>query len=226
MEVAGWAVKVIIFIVISSVLPRCASATTNHSVGGPTGWDLASDLRAWAAAATFYAGDNLVFSYGPTHDVLEVNEEDFRRCRTTNPIKAYNNGETVVQLEEGGTTRYFFCGRSRHCEMGLKLEVEINPLPNNNATNGTSSSKKNPPTIQHTPPPNSGSQSPPGHHPYPDHHLPLSPIPVPAPVDDNRDHQYCRPTSGSEGAGRVSDGHPTKLLLGIAAIWLLPLIHA
>ncbi|XP_058195185.1 uclacyanin 1-like [Rhododendron vialii] len=213
MEV-GWAVKAIIVIVISSVLLRCASATTNHSVGGPTGWDLASDLRAWAAATTFYAGDNLVFSYGPTHDVLEVNGADFARCRTTNPIKAYNDGETVVLLEEGGTTRYFFCGRSRHCDMGLKLEVEVLLSRPDNA-NGT--------TRPHTPSPppySSSSQSPEYPYDHP-HHLPLSPPAVP--IDDNHRHHEYSSTSGSDQGGRVSDP-PIKLLIGINAIWLS--VHA
>lgn len=151
-----------------------------------------------------------VFSYGPTHDVLEVNGADFARCRTTNPIKAYNDGETVVLLEEGGTTRYFFCGRSRHCDMGLKLEVEVLLSRPDNA-NGT--------TRPHTPPPppySSSSQSPEYPYDHP-HHLPLSPPAVP--IDDNHRHHEYSSTSGSDQGGRVSDPL-TKLLIGINAIWL------
>ncbi|XP_052180895.1 blue copper protein 1b-like [Diospyros lotus] len=120
------AVKAIIVIVVSSVWFRCVDcAPTNHSVGGPTGWNLASDLHTWAASTTFHAGDNLVFSYWPTHDVLEVNQADYATCRTVNPISVHSDGKTVIQLQEGGTTRFFICGRRRHCAMGLKLEVHV-----------------------------------------------------------------------------------------------------
>lgn len=54
----GWAVKAIVVIMMTSILFRCVSAT-NHSVGDSTGWDLASDLRAWSAATTFHVGDSL-----------------------------------------------------------------------------------------------------------------------------------------------------------------------
>ena len=53
-----WAVKAILVIIITSILIRCVSAT-NHSVGGSSGWDLASDLQAWSAATTFHVGDSL-----------------------------------------------------------------------------------------------------------------------------------------------------------------------
>ncbi|CAL5442546.1 unnamed protein product [Camellia sinensis] len=147
----GWAVKAIIVIVISSVLFRCVSATTNHSVGGPTGWDPQSDLPAWAAAFTFYEGDNLVFRYRPTHDVLEVHEADYPTCRITDPIRAYSDGETVVQLEEGGISRYFICGRLNYCARGLKLEVQVllrlSPPPSSSPPNPTPNPNPNGTTI-------------------------------------------------------------------------------
>ncbi|XP_057474006.1 cucumber peeling cupredoxin-like [Actinidia eriantha] len=193
----SWSVKVIVAIVIWWMLFRCVSAKTNHSVGGSTGWDLASDLRAWAAATTLYAGDNLVFRYGPSHDVLEVNRSDFAACETINPIKAYRDGETVVPLEEGGTTRYFFCGRNDHCSRGLKLEAQV--LLHNTTVKTPSSSGGN---SRHSPPPppppplrrqaNSQHLSPPplpGNLDRPGHPPPLPPAAVGG--------EYCRQCSGA-----------------------------
>ena len=54
----GWAVKAILVIIITSILIRCVSAT-NHTVGGSSGWDLASNLQAWSSATTFHVGDFL-----------------------------------------------------------------------------------------------------------------------------------------------------------------------
>lgn len=63
-----WAVKAILLTVLVSIPLRCASAT-NHSVGGPTGWDLSSNVQAWSATNTFHVGDTLgnrILSHSPT----------------------------------------------------------------------------------------------------------------------------------------------------------------
>nr|POE75079.1 uclacyanin 1 [Quercus suber] len=53
----GWAVKAILVIIITSILIRCVFAT-NHTVGGSSGWDLASNLQAWSSATTFHVADS------------------------------------------------------------------------------------------------------------------------------------------------------------------------
>ncbi|THG10063.1 hypothetical protein TEA_028134 [Camellia sinensis var. sinensis] len=208
----GWAVKAIIVIVISSVLFRCVSATTNHSVGGPT-----------------------VFRYRPTHDVLEVHEADYPTCRITDPIRAYSDGETVVQLEEGGISRYFICGRLNYCARGLKLEVQVllrlspppsssppnpNPNPNPNGTTITPSAGGDGSTIdghrrgrprppdhgrqRHPPPPltSNSTKSSPRHHDH-DHDRDLPPS-----VDDHgrNGHDKCAPAPHGQCSGGVELG--------------------
>lgn len=54
----GWAVRVIIVMLITAIFFRCVAAT-NHSVGGASGWDLNSNVLAWSAASTFQVGDYL-----------------------------------------------------------------------------------------------------------------------------------------------------------------------
>lgn len=61
---AGLAVKAIVVVIFTSMWFRCVSAfaaaiNTNHSVGGASGWDLSSNLQAWATHATFHVGDSL-----------------------------------------------------------------------------------------------------------------------------------------------------------------------
>ncbi|KAF3438382.1 hypothetical protein FNV43_RR21144 [Rhamnella rubrinervis] len=121
-----WAVKAIVVIIITSLLFRCVSAATNHSVGGASGWDLTSNIEGWAAETTFFVGDTLVFSYTPVHDVLEVHQLDFHLCHTVHPIHAFNDGETVIKLSRPGP-RYFICGRQGHCSLGLRLAVQVLP---------------------------------------------------------------------------------------------------
>lgn len=65
-----------------------------------------------------------MFKYLPVHDVVEVNRTDYSKCRTVNPIRTHNDGETVIKLNQTGS-RYFICGRLQHCVIGLKLRVQV-----------------------------------------------------------------------------------------------------
>ena len=69
-----------------------------------------------------------MFIYTPTHDVIEVNEANFATCETRSPIAAYNDGETLINMTKPGP-RYFVCGRSNHCTMGLKVRVQVLDIP-------------------------------------------------------------------------------------------------
>ncbi|XP_042503159.1 uclacyanin 1-like [Macadamia integrifolia] len=124
-----WAVKVIILILFSSILFRCVTAT-NHTVGGVTGWNLASDVKSWASNTVFFTGDNLVFVYTPEHDVIEVGERGYAQCQIRSPIRTHNNGHTVIPLLNPGT-RYFVCGKPGHCWQGMKVQVDVLPRPQN-----------------------------------------------------------------------------------------------
>ncbi|KAK9199822.1 hypothetical protein WN944_015015 [Citrus x changshan-huyou] len=149
-----WAVKAILLTVIIST-PFSGVSATNHTVGGPTGWDLSSNIQAWSATATFHVGDTLVFTYTPLHDVLEVNQLEYATCHTVKPISAHNSGDTVVPLIEPGN-RYFICGRNGHCASGLKFRVDVLPQLDANVTRRTPRSPhRSPPSppLRHPPPP-------------------------------------------------------------------------
>ncbi|KAH7529456.1 uclacyanin 1 [Ziziphus jujuba] len=151
-----WAVKAIVVIIITSILFRCVSAVTNHTVGGVSGWDLTSNLQGWAAETTFRVGDFLVFSYTPVHDVLEVHHLDYHFCHTVHPIRTYNDGETVIQLTQPGP-RYFICGRQGHCNMGLRLQVQVLPqLSDNNDNAPTTPTTISPSSSPTASPPSDG----------------------------------------------------------------------
>ncbi|CAA7394514.1 unnamed protein product [Spirodela intermedia] len=130
-----------------ALLLECAIAAT-ITVGAPSGgWDLSTDLSAWAASQTFSVGDTLVFQYGSTHDVLEVTKANYDACQTSSPIGTYNNGNTVITLSTTGK-RFFICGVPGHCSSGMKLEVDVS---------GASPPSTSPPA---TPPPASSPTAP------------------------------------------------------------------
>lgn len=172
----GWAVRMIIVMLITAIFFRCVTAT-NHSVGGSSGWDLNSNILAWSATTTFQVGDYLVFKYLPVHDVLEVNRTDFFNCRTVNPISTHSDGETVIRLNQLGS-RYFICGRPQHCLMGLKLRVQVlqRLTDANNSTHGGANQEerlrpRHPPRSPPSPPSSPPIERP----PMPD--LPVAPSP-------------------------------------------------
>ncbi|XP_058076074.1 early nodulin-55-1-like [Magnolia sinica] len=77
----------------------------------------------------FVAGlTGAMFVYWPIHDVIEVNERAYNTCSINNPIRAYNDGESVVLLDRAGT-RYFICGTGRHCRLGMRMQVDVLPRP-------------------------------------------------------------------------------------------------
>ncbi|OIT20969.1 PREDICTED: uclacyanin-3-like [Nicotiana attenuata] len=99
-----------------------SAMAANHTVGGNSGWSQGADYTTWAASETFLVGDNLIFSYGLSHDVLEVTKANYDSCLTTNAISTNGGGMTVITLSSLGK-RYFICGTGGHCASGMKLEV-------------------------------------------------------------------------------------------------------
>ncbi|XP_058779417.1 chemocyanin-like [Vicia villosa] len=187
-----WALKVLIVIVFTSILFRGVCGA-NHTVGGASGWDLNVNMHDWSSTTTFNVGDDLVFSYTPLHDVVEVNQQGYDTCTIANAIGTYNTGETVIHLTSEGT-RYFVCGRMGHCQMGLKLEVRI-PIQSNN--NGTGDNQNQPGGARRNPPPpRSPLRFPPPHHQSP-------PSPRDAPSDAPTE-EPCDCSSAGEGRWVVS----------------------
>ncbi|XP_008793738.2 uclacyanin 1 [Phoenix dactylifera] len=97
----------------------------SFTVGGQNGgWDLSTNLAAWAAAQKFNVGDTLTFNYASAHDVLEVSKADYDACATSKPTNSYTGGSTVVKLSSPGK-RYFICGIPGHCSQGMKVEIDV-----------------------------------------------------------------------------------------------------
>ncbi|KAE9585601.1 putative cupredoxin [Lupinus albus] len=114
---------IIIRVSFVAILIKLGMAT-NHIVGGPNGgWDTNSDLQTWASSIPFSVGDNLIFQYPPTHNVVEVSKADYESCQPSNPIQSYNDGTTTIPLTSAGK-RYFICGTVGHCSQGMKVEID------------------------------------------------------------------------------------------------------
>nr|DAD33831.1 TPA_asm: hypothetical protein HUJ06_012682 [Nelumbo nucifera] len=144
----AWAVKAIFVIVLLLILFRCVSAT-DHTVGENAGWELGTDMQKWSSSRNFFTGDNLVFIYKQNHNVIEVKEGAFTDCQITDPVHTYNDARTVIPLDRPGT-RYFICGMPGHCALGLKIQVDVLPLPGKEAVPETPSDKIGSPSDDNT----------------------------------------------------------------------------
>ncbi|KAL7609513.1 hypothetical protein Lser_V15G11278 [Lactuca serriola] len=137
--------KILMSIVATTMLIELALAV-DHSVGASSGgWDTSTDLGSWASLETFTVGDNLVFSYTPNHNVLEVSKDDYDSCSTSSPISSNSLAPTTIALSDEGS-RYFICGTPGHCDQGMKVEIKTVAAASPAPPTATTPSSPAPPT--------------------------------------------------------------------------------
>lgn len=105
-----------------------AVASFEFQVGGVKGWVVppVNDTKIyndWASENRFTAGDTIRFRY-KKDSVMEVTEEEYKRCNSTQPSFFSNTGNTVFQLGRSGTF-YFISGAYGHCERGQRMIVKV-----------------------------------------------------------------------------------------------------
>ncbi|CAI8606701.1 unnamed protein product [Vicia faba] len=129
------------FLVLLLAFP-CVFAT-DYTVGDANQWTQGVDYTTWTSGKTFKVGDNLVFKYGGTHQVNEVDESDYKSCSSSNTIKNYNDGDSKVPLTKAGKI-YFICPTTGHCTVGMKLEVDVVAASTTPTPSGTPPTTKTP----------------------------------------------------------------------------------
>ncbi|KAK4766605.1 hypothetical protein SAY87_008247 [Trapa incisa] len=103
-------------------LAPCSCTGTAYRVGDSPGWDISTDLDAWATDKTFYVGDILVFQYSSSNSLEQVTKDSFDNCTTTNALETFSNGNTSIPLRRPGPW-YFTAGNRLYCLGGMKLQV-------------------------------------------------------------------------------------------------------
>ncbi|KAL4569774.1 hypothetical protein LXL04_025417 [Taraxacum kok-saghyz] len=150
--------KILMSIVAATMLIELALAV-DHSVGAPNGgWDTSTDLSSWASSQTFTVGDNIVFTYTPNHDVLEVSKDDYDSCSTSSPISTSTRSPTTIELSDA-VSRYFICGIAGHCDQGMKVEIKTESAASAPPTTTTPTSPT-PPESTPSPPSSSSPDTP------------------------------------------------------------------
>ena len=75
--------------------------------------------------------------------MLEVSEEDYKKCNSSHPNFFSNTGNTVFKLDHRGPF-YFISGVSGHCEKGQHLIIKVK-APGESPSDGSKSSASAPP---------------------------------------------------------------------------------
>ncbi|XP_031503142.1 uclacyanin-2-like [Nymphaea colorata] len=99
-------------------------SATDYTVGDASGWTLGVDYNNWVAGKTFKVGDRLVFTYGSSHTVDEVNQAGYTSCSSSSPISSASDGNTTITLKTAGT-HYFICATPGHCQQRMKVQIPV-----------------------------------------------------------------------------------------------------
>ncbi|KAG6602393.1 Early nodulin-like protein 1, partial [Cucurbita argyrosperma subsp. sororia] len=127
------------------LITTCLSyvASFEFQVGDTKGWVVppANDTRIyndWASENRFRAEDSVRFRY-KKDSVMEVTEEEYKRCNSTQPSFFSNTGNTVFHFGRSGTF-YFISGANGHCERGQRMIVKV--MAQDEASSTSSNSEK------------------------------------------------------------------------------------
>lgn len=90
---------------IAVTMIAVGEASNEFKVGESRGWrEPANDTdpyNQWAVKNRFRVGDSLYFEY-KEDSVLVVDKFGYYHCNTSNPISAFNDGKTVINLDRPG----------------------------------------------------------------------------------------------------------------------------
>ncbi|KAL4589212.1 hypothetical protein LXL04_002117, partial [Taraxacum kok-saghyz] len=105
-----------------------AVGTTEFPVGGDVGWRIPATnetelYNVWASRRRFHIGDSLRFRY-KNDSVAVVKKWGFYHCDPSSPIAFFNDGDSLINLDNAGTM-YFISGNSDRCKEGEKMMVEV-----------------------------------------------------------------------------------------------------
>uniref|UniRef100_A0A5B7CDQ7 Phytocyanin domain-containing protein n=1 Tax=Davidia involucrata TaxID=16924 RepID=A0A5B7CDQ7_DAVIN len=114
--------------IILAAMNAPVGASKEFKVGDAEGWrqpgvNETSLYNQWAAMNRFHVGDSLRFEY-KNDSVLVVDKWGYYHCNTSNPISAFNDGNSVLNLDRPGPI-YFISGTPDHCKNGQRLVVDV-----------------------------------------------------------------------------------------------------
>ncbi|XP_054813547.1 early nodulin-like protein 1 [Prosopis cineraria] len=118
--------SVVLCFTLFSLLCYCSQAYVFYA-GGRDGWVLnpSENYNHWAERNRFQVNDTIVFKYKKgSNSVLVVNKDGYDKCNKTDPVKKFDDGDSVFKFDRSGPF-YFISGMDYYCEKGQKLIVVV-----------------------------------------------------------------------------------------------------
>ncbi|XP_021912705.1 mavicyanin-like [Carica papaya] len=118
----------VVVLVMVMVMFQLSHATI-YKVGDSVGWTITGnvDYKQWAATKNFQVGDIIIFEYDSRlHDVNRVNHAMYRACNISAPFATFTTGNDLINITTRGH-HYFLCGVPGHCQLGLKVDINVIP---------------------------------------------------------------------------------------------------
>ncbi|KAL0724488.1 hypothetical protein Bca4012_039087 [Brassica carinata] len=117
-----------VFLCIGAVMVVASEGPRVFKVGDEFEWRVplqndTSVYSRWASTNRFHIGDSLSFVYDKD-SVMEVEKWQFYHCNASDPITAFDNGNSTFFLDRPGLF-YFISGSNAHCTSGQRLIVEV-----------------------------------------------------------------------------------------------------
>ncbi|KAJ3693872.1 hypothetical protein LUZ60_009352 [Juncus effusus] len=119
-------IRALVSVMFSACL--CSCTAYDFYVGGRHGWNLTppESFNHWAERMRFQVLDKLVFKYEKELDsVLEVSEEHYNTCNTTDPYVKLDAGHSKFKFNRSGRFNFISGNYSRCMNDGEKLIVVV-----------------------------------------------------------------------------------------------------
>ncbi|KAK1414258.1 hypothetical protein QVD17_30001 [Tagetes erecta] len=122
-----------LFIIFFFFFTIATTSAKQFTVGDTVGWRIPATnetqlYNVWASRRRFHIGDSLRFRYR-NNSVTVVQKWGFYHCDSSNPIAFFNDGDTVINLDDLGTM-YFISADSDRCKKGVNMMVQVmSPAP-------------------------------------------------------------------------------------------------
>ncbi|KFK42386.1 hypothetical protein AALP_AA2G249300 [Arabis alpina] len=125
---SSYSCSLLLMLALMSSVSMAAQGPRLFMVGDDFGWrvPLPNDTAVyshWASTNRFHIGDSLSFVYDKD-SVMEVDKFGFYHCNASDPITAFDNGNSTLDLDRPGLF-YFISGSHPHCTSGQRLIVEV-----------------------------------------------------------------------------------------------------
>ncbi|PKI70363.1 hypothetical protein CRG98_009243 [Punica granatum] len=122
--------SVLLFLILFIFLQALFVASTEFEVGGDDGWAIPKSKNVedmynqWASKNRFKVNDTINFKY-EKDSLMEVNEDEYKKCKSSQPLFFANNGNTNFTLDRPVNAYFLYTAIKLRSEMLSWAEAHL-----------------------------------------------------------------------------------------------------